>query len=474
MVNPRVRLVPEYASSVGDEAIDLARGCGLELDDWQQMVVRDALGVLPDSDQFAAFQVGCVVPRQNGKGGIIEAIELAALFLLDDQLVIHSAHQFDTSFEAFLRMTYLMEANADLSKLVKSMTRAPGKEGINLISGQRLRYKARTRGGGRGFTCDRLIYDEAMELPESVIGATIPTLSTRPRPQVYYFGSAVDRLVHQNGHALTRLRAKAAAGEKRIAYFEWGADAETPDEVTDEMLFDMDVVRDTNPAFGIRISADFVNDERTSMSSRTYAVERIGVWDPPSLEEELGIFDAATWSDLADDESVIDNHLWFGFDIGPARESGTIAAAGTRADGNLHIEVIERRNGTGWLVERLAELVESHSPRGIICDERGPVASLLPDLERAGVAVTTTSSVEFARACGSFYDAYDQKRLRHRGQPELTNAIFGAAQRPLGDAWAWSRKASTNDISPLVSATLGLWGVVSEVETRKFVAVGFA
>jgi hypothetical protein len=474
MVEPRVRLVPEYASSLGDEAIELAKKCGLELDDWQQLVVRDALGVLDDGFTFASFQVGCVVPRQNGKGGIIEAIELAALFLLEDKLVIHSAHQFDTSFEAFIRMETLLEANAEISSQVKSIYRAPGKEGLTLRTGQRLRYKARTRGGGRGFTCDRLIYDEAMELPEAVIGATIPTLSTRPRPQVYYFGSAVDHHVHLNGHALTRLRARATAGEPRIAYSEWGVDVETPDEVTEEMLGDVEIAKATNPAFGIRITEDFLKDERASMSPRTYAVERLGAWDPPSLEEALGVFDPERWNDLADPESTIAKGLWFGFDVGPARESGTIVACGIRPDGLPHVEIIDRRAGTGWIAARLGELVETHKPNGVICDERGPAATILPDLERAGIEVRVTNSTELARACGAFYDAYEQGRLRHRGQAELAGAVFNAAQRPIGDSWAWARKLSALDISPLVAATLGLWGVLSEVPKNQIVAVAFA
>ncbi len=474
VVEPRVRLVPDYGESAGDEAIELAKSCGLLLDDWQEMVVRDALGRDESGDGWAAFQIGVIVPRQNGKGAILEALELAGLFLFNDQLVIHSAHQFDTSFEAFLRMEQLLEANEDISSKVKSIYRAPGKEGITLLTGQRLRYKARTRGGGRGFTCDRLIYDEAMELPEATIGATIPTLSTRPHPQVIYAGSAVDHHVHMHGHALTRLRAKAAAGEPRIAYFEWGIDVETPDEVTDEMLDDINIVHMTNPASGIRIDDDFIRDERASMGSRTFAVERLGAWDPPSLEEEIGVFDAESWNDLADASSEIVEQLWFGFDIGPARETGTISACGLREDGLPHVEVIDRRSGTGWIVNRLIELVEKHKPEGIICDERGPAASLLPDLERAGIEVRTTGSVEFARACGAFYDAYDQGRLQHRGQADLSNAVFAAAQRPLGDAWAWSRKTSTLDISPLVAATLSLWGVLSNVQKKKFAAVAFA
>jgi hypothetical protein len=56
------------------------------------------------------------------------------------------------------------------------------------------------------------------------------------------------------------------------------------------------------------------------------------------------------------------------------------------------------------------------------------------------------------------YDAVAQRTLRHLGQPELSDAIAGGVKRPLGDLWAWSRKSSAVDISPLVAATLALWG----------------
>ena len=51
-----------------------------------------------------------------------------------------------------------------------------------------------------------------------------------------------------------------------------------------------------------------------------------------------------------------------------------------------------------------------------------------------------------------------EKALRHLGGLELRQAVKGATKRPLGDAWAWSRRKSTVDISPLVAATLALWG----------------
>ena len=38
----------------------------------------------------------------------------------------------------------------------------------------------------------------------------------------------------------------------------------------------------------------------------------------------------------------------------------------------------------------------------------------------------------------------------------LAAALAGAQQRPLGDAWAWSRKSSRVNIAPLIAATLAL------------------
>jgi hypothetical protein len=76
------------------------------------------------------------------------------------------------------------------------------------------------------------------------------------------------------------------------------------------------------------------------------------------------------------------------------------------------------------------------------------------------------SAQEHAKACGTFFDACEQQTLRHLGSSELTAAVKGAAKRPLGDAWAWSRKASSVDISPLVAVTLALWGVIDGIGAK--------
>ena len=75
-------------------------------------------------------------------------------------------------------------------------------------------------------------------------------------------------------------------------------------------------------------------------------------------------------------------------------------------------------------------------------------------------------SKEHAQACGSLYDALVGRKVRHLGTPELTAAVDGAKTRVLGEAWAWSRKSSAIDISPLVAVTLALWGNTQRTKNR--------
>ena len=69
---------------------------------------RIEAGPIPTGERadgkWAAFETALIVPRQNGKGSILEARELAGLFLFGEQLILHSAHEFKTAQEAFRRV----------------------------------------------------------------------------------------------------------------------------------------------------------------------------------------------------------------------------------------------------------------------------------------------------------------------------------------------------------------------------------
>ena len=76
--------------------------------------------------------------------------------------------------------------------------------------------------------------------------------------------------------------------------------------------------------------------------------------------------------------------------------------------------------------------------------------------------VVATTASELGQACSRLVDVIDQGDLRHIGQAELNGAIHAASTRPLGDVWAWSRKSSSANISPLVSATLALSAAMTD------------
>lgn len=465
MQRPRVASVPEWDSSLGREAVELAAYAGLTLDDWQAWTLTEALGLKPDG-MWSAAEVGVVVPRQNGKNGLLEARQLAGLFLLEERLQIHSAHQFDTSLEAFRRLSFLVESRDEFTRRVKRIVRSHGEEGIELHNGCRIRFRTRTKGGGRGFSADALYLDEAMELPESTHSALMPTMSAMPNPQVWYTGSAVDEAIHDNGFVLARLRERGMAGSPSLLYAEWSADE-------DAVRGDHELAGDPaqwalgNPALGGRIRHEHVALERESMADRSFLVERLGVGFWPDTSGGQHVIPNADVEACLDTVSTVEDPVMFSVDMSPDRRWASIAVAGGRADGLGHVEVVDEREGSQWVVGRLAELVGRHRTCGPVwVDEKSPAGSLIPDLEQAGVEVHRVTATEHSSSCGMLVDAFSAGTLRHLGQSSLRGAIRAAAKRPLLDSWAWSRKHSEANIAPLVAVTLAYGGWRSTQEQR--------
>ena len=455
---------------------------GLELDPWQEYILTSALGEDADG-KWAAFEVGVVVPRQNGKGSVLEARELAGLFLLDERLLTHSAHQFDTSLEAFRRLLMLIESTPDFDRRVRRVSRSHGEEGIELLGGQRIRFRTRTKGGGRGFSGDLLVLDEAMILPESTMGALMPTLAARPNPQVWYAGSAVDQDIHEHGVVLARVRERGHRGDDpKLAYFEHSIEvARDPDDpaalersdaelVAEQLAADERGWAQANPGLGIRITTEYIRAERRALAARTFAVERLGAGDwPPTDKAGARVITADAWDALVDEHSQAEDPVSLAFDVTPDRARSSIGVAGRRADGEFHVEVIDARRGTGWVAGRLAELDENHQVGEILYAGASTAASLVPDIDALDLdaELHPLTAKEEAQACGHFYDRVSEQGLRHLGSGELDAALAGACKRDLGDAWAWSRRSSGVDISPLVTITLALWGAAGQLDEKE-------
>jgi hypothetical protein len=452
-------------SSAGEETVDLAREAGLITDPWQELVLYEAMGE-DVRGKWAAMEVGLCVPRQNGKGGILEARELGGLFLINE-LIVHTAHQFETSLAAFARLLELIESNPWLVQQVRRVSRAHGEEGIKLRNGSQIKFKTRTKSGGRGLSGDLVILDEAMILSEYSVGALLPLLSARKNPQLWYTGSAVDADVHDAGRVFAGIRERGlAGGDPSLVYIEYsckpGADPTDPREWAR-----------ANPALGIRISPEYVANEYRTLrhQGNTFPVERLGIGNWPKADEEVKpAFDPNRWVVLKNRDpefAVVPKRklppLCIALDETPDLNWVTIAAAALLANGNVHIEVGFHQAPVALsIVSTVVGLVGRWDPVAVVFDRKSPIASIEPDLIARGLEPETTTPAQMTSAMGGLFQASKDGTVSHTGDPLLLDAVKGSTWREVSGTnggRALTRIGGTV-ISPLVASGLARWGLI--------------
>lgn len=460
---------PVGVTSAGPEVIELVQSTGRDLDIWQRYCLKQSLQEREDG-KWSALEVATLVARQNGKGDLITARQLGGLYLFGSKLSLYSAHEFKTATEMFIRLRDIIVNTDDLRRRVRKVTEAHGEEGIELLNGNRLRFIARSRGSGRGFSGDDIYLDEAFNLSAKMVGAILPTMSARPNPQIMYYSSAP----HLDSEQLRKIQKRGRAGtSKRLRYMEWCA--RNPGVSLD----DRDAWYEANPAMGIRITEEFVETERESMDDPEFARERLGI-----SEDTTGssVIDMAVWDELEDRVSRRSGVIVIAADITPERSAGAISFCGRREDGLWHVEVTQHRRGTGWMAAELIRLLKRDDIPHLVIDDKSQAATLIPEIhelldedegkglsrdevERLKDKIITTTGQDMATACGFFYtytllDGETNPIIRHIGQASLTVAVAGATKRSIGTAgaWAWDRRSPAVDITPLVSVTLALWG----------------
>lgn len=470
--NPTYSWVPRYEVTIGEVAADLGADLGMPPDDDQRLIL-DAIFALESagSDVPACFEVGVIAPRQNLKTSTLEIAALTDLFVLDEPLHIWTAHLFKTAQQTFKHMCELIEGAPEYMKLCRKPRTANGDEAIALKSGHEIQFHARSKGGGRGYTARKVTLDEGLFLVPTDLGALLPTLATIDSAQVRYGSSAGMAM----SEVLRGIRDRGrAGGDPSLAYFEWCA--ERRDCASDNcshrpgtdgcVLDDEELWAQANPALGRRITLAKIENFRRAMPPDEFAREFLTWWEDPVLQEGFPLED---WNACGNRAAELADPVVLAVDVSPNYASAAIVACGGP------VEVVEHRRTARWVVGRLVELVEAHKPAAVGLDPAGPAGALLEDLTKpvddggAGLTVRDSDNpdgllvllngTESTLACGSLYAAVVDHRFVHRDQAALNDAVEGAARRQVGDAWKWSRKDSTVDISPLVAATVAryLW-----------------
>jgi hypothetical protein len=521
---PHLCHYPPAPFTSGPEFTELAASAGLILDPWQSWVLDIGLGEHEDG-KWASFQNTVVVSRQNGKDAIFEALGLGWLFLTGERLIGHSAHEYKTAMEAFRRLVSLITNTDDLRRKVKKVVNTNGEEGIELLPGatvitgfggqagsqliaQRMRFLARSKGAGRGFSFDKVIWNEAYALVAAQVDAVLPTMSARPNPQLW-LGSSPP-LDSATGEALFRARAAAEDGLPGIMMVDWGMKASLDkigpcqSEVCSHRASETGCILDsqemyaaTNPAYPHRIGPEAIARERTTMDPVGFARERGGAW-PPNLTDGYAVISKKQWEALIDKHSG--SEKWQDKDFpaptmpitslvsmkpptqligrpafavaissrgkGPVRFS--IGVAQRRFDGKAHIELVVSGAGSASVPALLAKLKASRNPCAVVIDPGSPAGSIIADVEALGVEVTPMSARDVAQAFGMIYDAAtsekpEDRTVVHLGQEEIALALRGADKRDIGDGGtAWDVKNAGTDITPIDAVTKALWGLATK------------
>jgi phage terminase large subunit-like protein len=422
---------------------------------WQQYVADVALEVDPATGRLAYQEIGLTVPRQSGKTTLWLAMMVHRALGFGPptgprQNILYTAQTRNDARKKFEDEHVQALEGSSLRKLFRTrMTN--GSEAILWRNGSKHAITSTTEKAGHGETLDMGVVDEAFsQVDDRVEQAMKPAMVTRRNAQ---FGWTSTAGTAASLYLLSKVELGRAVVEndldKGLCFFEWGADPDADPA-------DPETHRSCMPAYGLTALPEAVANFQRTMKAAEFRRAFLNIADTEAGPEQ--VVPNQTWADLADVKSSMLDPVAFAADITPARDAGAIAVAGARRDGRMHAEVIDSRRGVDWIVPRLLELREKWTPCVVVIDAAGPAGSLIAPLDREGVEVYKPSAREAAQACGQFYDAATSDALRHLDQPELNSALAGAARRPLGDAWAWARKNSSSDISPLVAVTLAMFG----------------
>ena len=294
---PRLSSIPDGDAARGDAAVAFARFCGLTLYPWQEDLLRDMCRT-DDAGNWAAREVVTVVARQNGKGEVLVARELAGVYLFGEKMIFHSAHFMDTAIDAQKRLWEVIASVDELMTWFEYADQSPdgrvydgvprkttgnGKESITFPNGAQILFRTRTKKTGRGLSVELLILDECFDLPNETFAALGKLVRAKERAQTVFISSPVNRLEHMHGAVFSAKRWAGIDGAKRVLFKEWSP-------APDDDPFDPGVWAACNPSMvdegpGAQVSdieADANAAKNSEVLKEAFMVETLaaGNWVP--------------------------------------------------------------------------------------------------------------------------------------------------------------------------------------------------
>lgn len=451
--------------STADDAIELAAAGGVELLPWQADRVRDILGLQTNGD-YQATRCGLAVPRQSGKGVILEVVALAKTVLLGER-VLWTAHEVRTMQESFARFRALLEATPALAATVTNVRAANGQERITFTNGAEVKFSARSKSATRGLGFRTIICDEAQELDYLTLGAMLPTLSGQgaARTQLLLTGTPP---YSAKGEVFADTRAAAYGDDDaRLSWSEWSCDLE--DKIDDPAVW-----AKTNPSLGTVIRVEKIADELAALQARpaVFRRERLGEWGR-SGDDALAL-DEAEWlqGTVSDFPKRVETARVIGIDCTYNAEMTTLTEAVLFPDNQVGLAVLDSAPGLAWVADALAKIKESYG-RVIVTFDPIRTGDLTADLREVGIRdagdkrrVIPVTSRDLTLACDGLVRAVRERKVLH-ADPRLDAAAAGASRSTFDDGKGWKLVGVDGaDVSPLIAGALALRALRAQPRAR--------
>lgn len=409
---------------------------------WQ----RHALAVLDsrradDPSRPRYLTVAVVVPRQSGKTTLLQLV--VWLGLQRGQKVLYTLHQRQRGRERWEEIAGRLAA---VDKASYQVTRRIGGERITHRStGGWCQLVTPDDAGGRSFTADIIIVDEAAFISPRFLRAARGTRITRSAAQVVMISSAGT----ETSDDLAAARQAASDGSETVAYLAWGAADGTRLDNID--LDAPEVQAAAMPTLGQPggIQQKIIDAERLELDDVTFAREYLGIW---SGAPELTAIDMDAWTACSADFSTEPaGAAWLALHTSPLQEVSAVAVARSGDAGSVDAWIESSGPGMAWLLDEVVELVDAHKAIGVCIDARSPAIAHEEQLLQRGVPVVRTGSNILARCCAHLTLQLAAGRIRLPPDSELDKAARNARRRIIEDV-GWTYRQADHPESALLAA----------------------
>ena len=487
---PKRRLTKD--TSLGYAAIEYARSVlGKKLYPWQEWALIHLLeinGSLKGVWSFRYRTLLVLISRQNGKTVLSEVIASFFLNVLGVDAVFGTSLSLEKAEEVWEAVINDQQTIPELSGEIDKVSRTNGNKRLILTGLRQYKVGAPTRRAGRGDSNDLVLLDELREHRDwEPWSAAAASINAKPNGMIICFSNAGDPdsvvLRQMRSQAIAKIDGREASdyggdiNDDALGLFEWSA----PDGAKTD---DMRALAQANPALGYgRMTERALLSNRETFPENKFRSECMCQQVETILPSP---FPDGAWENALDNNSEIPagNPVYYGIDLSADRKWSSVAACGMRSDGNYHIELIERRPGTDWVLDWF----RSRALRGkmnLAFQTRGaPAAGLGEQISTyRGIERIPIEGSDLTAGWGRFYDAICAQepggnrggiKIFHLEQPVLDIPAKTMQYRNIGGGIMLpDRTKSPDDIAPLF-ACFCAFAAATRIENKKLYESAYA